>query len=112
TPRTRARSSATAPGLSETTNTIEGPTCGTSRSACRFVPVPEASTAIRASTPGNLSGAVRRWQLRGAEGEREPPTAAAKGGHYVGRTGSPPRSLLTTTHWQGATSLRTPTLQP
>src|SRR5437763_4134684 len=53
TPPRLARCKAPAPGLSETTSTIEGPTNGSSRSAWRFVPAPEASTATRASTSGH-----------------------------------------------------------
>ena len=46
-----------APGTSETTSMTQGPTSRSSSSACRFVPDPEASTAMRESTPGTLLAA-------------------------------------------------------
>ena len=50
TPWDSARSIAFTPGRSESTRAIREPQTGWSRSACRFVPEPETSTAIRSAT--------------------------------------------------------------
>ena len=86
TPWDSARSIALTPGRSDRTRAIRGPQTGWSRSACRFVPEPETSTAIRSANDllidaATLSEARTGQAVRYRRGSRraDPRTPEATG---------------------------------